>query len=164
MGWVGFITVNQVWSEPLEFKKCLCRNDLWWSPCSSSGGRNRGQSAWRRRNCFDYGLYASWWYGWRESRLGEFEVVVKDGTARLKESGSLAGSILELIEAVQNVVKWGLVSLPDALRMASLAPARSVNIDHICGRIAEGRAADFIVVDDAGRLQATYLDGVKRFG
>ncbi|HEM3333686.1 TPA: N-acetylglucosamine-6-phosphate deacetylase [Streptococcus suis] len=99
-----------------------------------------------------------------ESRLGEFEVVVKDGTARLKESGSLAGSILELIEAVQNVVKWGLVSLPDALRMASLAPARSVNIDHICGRIAEGRAADFIVVDDAGRLQATYLDGVKRFG
>ncbi|MGQ7533013.1 N-acetylglucosamine-6-phosphate deacetylase [Streptococcus suis] len=99
-----------------------------------------------------------------ESRLGEFEVVVKDGTARLKESGSLAGSILELIEAVQNVVKWGLVSLPDALRMASLAPARSVNIDHICGRIAEGGAADFIVVDDAGRLQATYLDGVKRFG
>ncbi|ASW49435.2 N-acetylglucosamine-6-phosphate deacetylase [Streptococcus suis] len=99
-----------------------------------------------------------------ESRLGEFEVVVKDGTARLKESGSLAGSILELIEAVQNVVKWGLVSLPDALRMASLAPASSVNIDHICGRIAEGRAADFIVVDDAGRLQATYLDGVKRFG
>ncbi|HEM5344835.1 TPA: N-acetylglucosamine-6-phosphate deacetylase [Streptococcus suis] len=99
-----------------------------------------------------------------ESRLGEFEVVIKDGTARLKESGSLAGSILELIEAVQNVVKWGLVSLPDALRMASLAPARSVNIDHICGRIAEGRAADFIVVDDAGRLQATYLDGVKRFG
>lgn len=99
-----------------------------------------------------------------ESRLGEFEVIVKDGTARLKESGSLAGSILELIEAVQNVVSWGLVSLPDALRMASLAPARSVNIDHSCGLIAEGRAADFIVVDDAGHLKATYLDGVKRFG
>lgn len=99
-----------------------------------------------------------------ESRLGEFEVIVKDGTARLKESGSLAGSILELIEAVQNVVKWGLVSLPDALRMASLAPARSVKIDHVCGQIAEGRAADFILVDDQGHLQATYLDGVKRFG
>ncbi|HFI0172041.1 TPA: N-acetylglucosamine-6-phosphate deacetylase [Streptococcus suis] len=98
-----------------------------------------------------------------DSRLGEFEVVVKDGTARLKDSGSLAGSILELIQAVQHVVEWGLVSLPDALRMASLAPARSVNIDHVCGQIAEGRAADFIVVDDAGRLQATYLDGVKRF-
>lgn len=98
------------------------------------------------------------------SRLGEFEVVVKDGTARLKESGSLAGSILELIEAVQNVVAWGLVALPDALRMASLAPAKSVNIDHVCGSIAQGRAADFILVDDQGHLKATYLDGQKRFG
>lgn len=99
-----------------------------------------------------------------ESRLGEFEVVVKDGTARLKEGGSLAGSILELIQAVQHVVEWDLVRLPDAIRMASLAPARSVHIDHVCGQIAEGLAADFIVVDDKGRLQATYLDGVKRFG
>lgn len=98
------------------------------------------------------------------SRLGEFEVVVKDGTARLKDSGSLAGSILELIEAVQNVLAWGLVSLLDALRMASLAPAKSVGIDHICGLIAEGRAADLIVVDDEGHLIATYLDGQKRFG
>lgn len=98
------------------------------------------------------------------SRLGEFEVVVKDGTARLKDSGSLAGSILELIEAVQNVLAWGLVSLPDALRMASLAPAKSVGIDHVCGLIAEGRPADLIVVDDAGQLIATYLDGQKCFG
>ena len=98
------------------------------------------------------------------SQLGEFEVVVKDGTARLKDSGSLAGSILELIEAVQNVLAWGLVSLPDALRMASLAPAKSVGIDHVCGLIAEGRPADLIVVDDAGQLIATYLDGQKRFG
>lgn len=98
------------------------------------------------------------------SRLGEFEVVVKDGTARLKDSGSLAGSILELIQAVQHVVKWGLVSLPDAIRMASLAPAKSVGIDHVCGQIAEGRAADFILVDDKGKLHATYLNGQKRFG
>lgn len=99
-----------------------------------------------------------------DSRLGEFEVIVKDGAARLKHNGSLAGSILELIQAVQNVVKWGLVSLPDAIRMASLAPARSVHIDQVCGSIAEGRAADFIVIDDDGNLQATYLDGIKRFG
>ncbi|MCP1639712.1 N-acetylglucosamine-6-phosphate deacetylase [Streptococcus gallinaceus] len=98
-----------------------------------------------------------------ESRLGEFEVVVKDGTARLKETGNLAGSILELVQAVENVVKWGLVSLPDALRMASLAPAKSVGIDNVCGQILPGRAADFILVDDQGHLKVTYLDGVKRF-
>lgn len=98
-----------------------------------------------------------------DSRLGEFEVVVKDGTARLKHNGSLAGSILELIQAVEHIVEWGLADLADAVRMASLAPARSVNIDHLCGQIATGHAADFIVIDDKGRLQATYLDGVKRF-
>lgn len=98
-----------------------------------------------------------------DSRLGEFEVVVKDGTARLKHNGSLAGSILELIQAVEHIVEWGLASLPDAVRMASLAPAKSVQIDHICGQIAPGRAADFIVIDDEGHLQATYLDGIKRF-
>lgn len=97
------------------------------------------------------------------SRLGEFEVVVKDGAARLKDSGNLAGSILELIQAVENVVKWGLVSLPDALRMASLNPARSVGIDHVCGQIVQGRSADFILVDEKGRLKATYLNGIKRF-
>lgn len=98
-----------------------------------------------------------------DSRLGEFEVVVKDGTARLKDSGSLAGSILELIQAVQHLVEWNLATLPDALRMASLTPARSVGIDSVCGQIASGRAADFIIVDDAGQLKATYLDGHKRF-
>lgn len=98
-----------------------------------------------------------------DSRLGEFEVVVKDGTARLKHNGSLAGSILELIQAVEHIVEWGLASLPDAVRMASLAPAKSVQIDHICGQIAPGRAADFIVIDGEGHLQATYLDGIKRF-
>lgn len=97
------------------------------------------------------------------SRLGEFDVVVKDGAARLKHNGSLAGSVLELIQAVEHVVQWGLARLPDAVRMASLAPARSVSIDHLCGQIVPGRAADFIVIDDKGRLQATYLDGVKRF-
>ena len=97
------------------------------------------------------------------SRLGEFEVEVKDGAARLKESGNLAGSILELIQAVQNVVAWEIASLPDALRMASLNPAKSVNIDNVCGRIEAGYAADFILVDDQGHLQATYLDGQERF-
>ena len=41
-------------------------------------------------------------------KLGEYDVIVKDGTARLKEGGSLAGSILKLKDAVKNVVDWDL--------------------------------------------------------
>lgn len=98
-----------------------------------------------------------------QSRLGEFEVVVKDGTARLKETGNLAGSILELKQGVKNVVDWGLVSPAEALRMASLTPAQSVGIDSVCGRIAPGYEADFIVVSDQLELEATYLDGELRY-
>lgn len=98
-----------------------------------------------------------------DSRLGEFEVIVKDGAARLKEGGSLAGSILELIDGVRNMAQWGLVSLDDAIRMASINPAKSVGIDNVCGSIKEGLAADFIVIDDAGKLYATYIDGKEYY-
>ena len=98
-----------------------------------------------------------------QSRLGEFEVVVKDGTARLKDTGNLAGSILELKQGVKNVVDWGLVSPAEALRMASLTPAQSIGIESVCGRIAPGYEADFIVVSDQLELEATYLDGELRY-
>lgn len=94
-----------------------------------------------------------------DSKLGEFDVIVKDGQARLKHDGNLAGSILELKDSVKNLVKWDLARIEDAVRMASLNPAKSVGIDDVCGRIAPGYAADFIVLNDEADLQATYLDG-----
>lgn len=94
-----------------------------------------------------------------ESTLGEFEVIIKDGAARLKSSGSLAGSVLELIEAVQNVVHWGIATPEEAIKMASIVPAQSVGIDDVCGQIKEGYAADFIVLDNQLKLEKTYLNG-----
>lgn len=94
-----------------------------------------------------------------ESMLGEFPVIIKDGAARLKSNGSLAGSVLELIQAVQNVVKWGIATPHEAIQMASFIPAQSVGIDHVCGQIKEGYAADFIVLDQNLELEKTYLDG-----
>lgn len=94
-----------------------------------------------------------------ESKLGEFEVVIQDGAARLKSNGSLAGSVLELIQAVQNVVKWGIATPQEAIQMASRIPAESVEIDDVCGQIKEGYAADFLVLDQDLQLEKTYLDG-----
>ena len=82
-----------------------------------------------------------------ESMLGEFPVLIKDGAARLVSDGSLAGSVLELISAVRNVVSWGLATPAEAIKMASLVPAQSVGIADVCGQIAQGYAADFIVLD-----------------
>lgn len=94
--------------------------------------------------------------------LGEFPVVVEEGTARL-DSGNLAGSILKLKEAIKNVVDWDIATPEQAIMMASYVPAVSCKIDDKCGMIAEGRAADFIVLEPNMDLVATYLDGVERY-
>lgn len=93
--------------------------------------------------------------------LGEFPVIVENGTARLKNGGSLAGSILKLKDGVKNVVNWGLATPAEAIHMASYVPAVSVGIDDTCGQIKAGYAADFIVLDKDLELVATYLNGQK---
>ena len=95
--------------------------------------------------------------------LGEFPVVVANGTARLKSTGNLAGSILKLKDGLKNVVDWNIASPHEAVMMASFNPAKSVHIDDVCGQIREGYDADFIVLDKDLELVATYLDGVKRY-
>jgi len=97
-------------------------------------------------------------------KLGEFPVIVKDGTARLKDSGNLAGSILRLKEAVKNVVEWEIADVFEAIQMASLIPAKSLGIDDVCGKLHEGYDADFIVLDENLDLKATFLNGKRVFG
>lgn len=94
--------------------------------------------------------------------LGDYAVKVKDGTARLGNN-SLAGSILQLKDAVKNVVAWGIASLEDAIYMASTGPAKSVQIDDECGKISRGYPADFIILNQDMDLMATYLDGTCHY-
>ena len=94
-----------------------------------------------------------------DSYLGELPVMVKDGQARLVEGGNLAGSVLNLMDGVTNMVKWDNATLADALRMASFAPAKSVGLEEVCGQLKVGMPADFIVLSEQGQLQATYVDG-----
>ncbi len=92
--------------------------------------------------------------------LGDFPVIVKDGTARLlDESHSLAGSILRLCEGLKNVFDWGIATAEEAVRMASEQPARSCGIDDVCGYIRPGYNADFIILSKDLVLEETYLGG-----
>ena len=68
--------------------------------------------------------------------LGELPVIVeKNGTARLKEGGNLAGYILQLKDGVKHVVDWGLVTVAQALQMATSVPAKSVGLENTCGSL-----------------------------
>lgn len=94
--------------------------------------------------------------------LGEFDVIVENGTARLL-TGSLAGSVLSMNNAIKNVVDWNIATLEEAIKMASYNPAVSCNIDDKCGSIKPGLPADFVVIDDLLNVYNTYLDGVCKY-
>ncbi len=78
-------------------------------------------------------------------RLGTFEVTVTGGVCRNAE-GRLAGSTLTLDRAVRTMTGLG-VSLKDAVQMATLNPARILNLQEKKGVIAPGADADLVLLD-----------------
>jgi len=77
-------------------------------------------------------------------RLGTMEVTVERGVCRNSE-GKLAGSTLTLDRALRNLVSLG-VPLVDAIRMATILPARRLGIAGKKGIIAVGSDADLVVL------------------
>lgn len=71
----------------------------------------------------------------------------------------IAGSILQLFDAIKNVCDWSIATVEQAIRMASAIPEKSCNIDDMCGSLQSGHDADFLVIDPKLNLDETYLDG-----
>jgi N-acetylglucosamine-6-phosphate deacetylase len=76
--------------------------------------------------------------------LGGQKVVVKNGEARL-ENGVLAGSVLTMNKALENMMKFSNCSLHDAVKMTSTNQAKSLGFKK--GQIKVGYDAEFVVLD-----------------
>jgi len=94
------------------------------------------------------------------SRLGDVEVVVRDGAARRAVDGVLAGSVLSMIGAVRNLHALG-APLERALDAASSVPARILGSTAI-GRIEHGAVADIVVLDDELQIERVLVGGNTR--
>ncbi len=66
--------------------------------------------------------------------------------------GTLSGSALTMMQAVKNCVQYGNINLEEALRMASLYPAKIIGIENDYGLIKENHAASFVVLDEAMKV------------
>ena len=86
------------------------------------------------------------------------EVTVKDGRATLS-NGTLAGSIGTMDRCVRNVHHLAGYSLLDAVKMASLNPARAMGLADRLGSIYPGKDACLTVIDEDVNVYLTMVKG-----
>lgn len=89
--------------------------------------------------------------------LGNFKVTVKDGVCR-NEEGKMAGSTLTLDRALRFVVGLG-VPFADAVRMATIQPARRIGVAGKKGILAPGCDADLVVLTPDLRVEGVMTRG-----
>ena len=92
-----------------------------------------------------------------EYSLGGQAVHVKNGKATLSD-GTLAGSSITLMDALRNLVKFG-VPLEKAIPYATSVPASVIGMGDRLGSIAEGYQADLLILSKNMDLEAVILWG-----
>ncbi|MEM1732637.1 MAG: N-acetylglucosamine-6-phosphate deacetylase [Desulfurococcaceae archaeon] len=91
--------------------------------------------------------------------LGGLKISVERGVCKLVGADKLAGSTLTMDKAIRNIVELGY-SLVDVVKMASLTPAKSIELDIKIGDIKPGYRADLIVLDEGFNVLKTIVNGV----
>lgn len=97
-----------------------------------------------------------------EYDLGGQNVTVR-GIKCLLADGTIAGSVLKLNRAVHNLLSHTTLSVCDAVRAASLNPARAIGEDKDHGSLEVGKCADIIIADSDFNIIKTIIGGVTRY-
>jgi N-acetylglucosamine-6-phosphate deacetylase len=92
-----------------------------------------------------------------KARLGGRQIEVGAQAAFL-EDGTLAGSTLTMDKAFRNIVTSFGGSLVDAAMLCSTTPARALGLSGF-GVLAEGGAADLVVLDRSFQVVRTFIGG-----
>ncbi|MCL9649097.1 N-acetylglucosamine-6-phosphate deacetylase [Pantoea agglomerans] len=85
-------------------------------------------------------------------------IYYRDGLC-VDENGTLSGSALTMIEAVQNSVEHAGIALDEALRMATLYPARAMGVERQSGSIEAGKIANLTVFTRDFKIIKTFVNG-----
>ncbi len=75
------------------------------------------------------------------------------------ENGTLSGSSLTMIEGVRNLVEEVHISLDEALRMATLYPARAMGVTDKLGTLEAGKVANLTVFNRDYQIKKTIVNG-----
>jgi N-acetylglucosamine-6-phosphate deacetylase len=91
------------------------------------------------------------------------EVIVDDLGFVREPGGRLRGSSKPVLYGIWNLVENIGLEMEDALRMASLVPARKYAFGDKKGSLKIGKDADFVVISDDYKALETYVEGRKVF-
>lgn len=94
-------------------------------------------------------------------RKGGQAVVIEDGIAKMPDRTCFAGSVATTDRLVRVMVYEAGLSVWEAVRMASLNPARFIGCADTMGSIEKGKDADLLIFDDDIRVSAVYVQGIK---
>lgn len=90
--------------------------------------------------------------------LGDYEVFVDDTSCRLA-TGSLAGSILSMDQALRNLVAITGCALEEALQPMTTTAARALGLEQARGQIAPGFVADLVLLSPDLHVRGTVVAG-----
>jgi N-acetylglucosamine-6-phosphate deacetylase len=97
-------------------------------------------------------------------RLGELDVdLTVDNRVVLTGTQKLAGSALRMNRAIANVIRIDELSLPDALRAATINPARLIRLEGRTKGLEAGERGDLVIFrkNPEIAIEAVYLDGTR---
>jgi N-acetylglucosamine-6-phosphate deacetylase len=86
-------------------------------------------------------------------------ILRRDGRLTLAD-GTLAGADIDFPGALRVLMREGVATLPQALRMATAVPAMAIGAGDRCGGLGPGMPADLVHLDDALALRRVWRAGV----
>lgn len=86
------------------------------------------------------------------------KVYHKDGKC-FGEDGTLGGSALTMIEGVQNLVNHANIRLEEAIKMATIYPAKAIGVDNRYGKLQPGYFADIVIMNEKLHLTKVIAKG-----
>jgi N-acetylglucosamine-6-phosphate deacetylase len=86
-------------------------------------------------------------------------VYYKDGRC-VGADGTLGGSALTMMKAIENSVKFVGIALDEALRMATLYPAKAIAVDDKLGSITIGKIANLTIFNHDYQVTGTVVNGI----
>jgi len=92
-------------------------------------------------------------------RLGELEVTVAKGVARLAGTGAIAGSTATMDQVVRHAITSVGLPVADVAAAASTTPARRLGLAAEAGALTPGLSADVVLLDEDFHLTAVLSAG-----